>query len=135
MFSCSFRGTAWILSLVLWSLLLLYLSLTPAPPSVENPLGWDKLLHAAALGGTAFLTAGICLTFRKTFHFSLVTGFISASLFGALIELLQWLFTVNRQAELLDLVADMIGAFFAMTILYLLKNNLPSLAGWADKWR
>lgn len=113
-------------------MLLLYLSLSPAPPQIEGPLGWDKLLHAAALGGTAFLSAGICLVFRKSLFFSLVTGFISASLFGALIELLQWSFTVNRQAELLDLAADMIGAFFAMAILYLtsLLQNIVRKPGY-----
>lgn len=119
----SFRATAWILSLILWSLLLLYLSLTPAPPQVAGPLGWDKLQHAAALGSMAVLVAAISSEFKKSLRFSLITGFVAASLFGALIELLQWLCTVNRQAELLDLIADMAGAFCAMLLMYFFRKN------------
>lgn len=122
MLKIPFQTAAWILSSILWSLLLLYLSLTPAPPHVEGPFGWDKLQHAAALGCSAILVGRICLELRRSLFFSLITGFVSASLFGALIELLQWLYTANRQAEAADLAADMIGALFAMVLLYFFKK-------------
>lgn len=120
-----FRSKVWLLLSILWSLLLLYLSLAPSPPQVPGPLGWDKLQHAAALGCMAFLAAEVCLERGKSLFFSVVAGFISASVFGALIELLQWLFTVNREAELLDLIADMVGACVSMMLLFLFKKNSP----------
>ena len=105
-----------LLLVVVWAIVLLYLSLTPAPPHVEGPLGWDKLQHAAALGGMAFLVYRVSLTFRAPPFRSACTGFVFATLFGGLIEILQQGFTANRQADPIDFAADAVGALIAVLL-------------------
>ena len=104
---------------LLWASILLYLSLAPTLPHIEGVLGWDKLHHAAALGVLAFFVSSICLSVHRTVKTSCFTGFISAVFFGGLIELLQGSLTVNRQADILDFAADIVGAFIMMLLLYL----------------
>jgi len=77
----------------MWAVVLLYLSLTPSPPQIEGPLGWDKLQHAAALGVMALLVFRSCIEFGRSLTRSGIIGIISAILFGGLIELLQSWFT------------------------------------------
>jgi VanZ family protein len=105
-----------LLLVVAWAIMLLYLSLTPAPPRVEGPLGWDKLQHAAALGVMAFLVLRASLSFCATPFSSACTGFVFATLFGGLIEIMQQRFTANRQADPIDFVADAIGALIAVLL-------------------
>jgi len=71
----------------------------------------DKLLHALVFGGLAFLSlraAGSLLP-----HWSLVKRLAFALFFssfvGALLEVCQW-FTTYRSADVLDWVADTVGA-------------------------
>jgi VanZ family protein len=104
---------------LLWTSILLYLSLTPTLPHVGGLLGWDKFQHAAALGVLAFLICCTCLSYRKNLKISCFTGFVCAALFGGLIELLQGSLTVNRHADILDFVADSVGAFIMMLVVYL----------------
>ena len=42
---------------VSWAIAILWLSLTPAPPHIPGPLGWDKLLHSGAYALLALLLA------------------------------------------------------------------------------
>src|SRR5689334_22097344 len=107
------RSIFWPSLVFVWAAALLYLSLTPSPPQIEGPLGWDKLQHAAAMGVMALLLFRTCLAFDRDLTGSGIIGIISATLFGGLIELLQGCFTVNRQAELADFFADAVGALLA----------------------
>lgn len=104
-----------LLLVVVWAIMLLYLSLTPAPPRVEGPLGWDKLQHAAALGVMAFLVLRASRSFCASPFRSTCTGFVFATLFGGLIEILQG-FTANRQADPIDFAADAVGALIAVLL-------------------
>jgi VanZ family protein len=109
----------WSIMIALWSATLLYLSLTPATPHMMGLFGWDKLQHAAALGVLALLVSCACMSLRKSLPKVSVVGFFSATLFGALIELLQGWFTVSRQADVFDIAADAVGAFIAVLFLFL----------------
>ncbi len=104
-----------LLLVVVWAIMLLYLSLTPAPPHVEGPLGWDKLQHAAALGVMAFLVLRASRSFCASPFRSACTGFVFATFFGGLIEILQG-FTANRQADPIDFAADAVGALIAVLL-------------------
>ena len=105
-----------------WSITLLYLSLAPAPPQLEGPLGWDKLQHSAALGVLAFLVSMTCIALSQPLKRSIAIGFIYSTLFGGLIEILQGVFTTYRQAEPLDFAADTVGAsIVAMTLFFSLR--------------
>jgi VanZ family protein len=106
----------WLLLVAVWVIVLLYLSLTPSPPQVEGPLGWDKLQHGAALGVMAFLLFRASLPFRATPFRAACIGFVGATLFGGLIEILQGTLTVNRQADPLDFAADAVGAVIAVLL-------------------
>lgn len=107
----------WPIMALLWTAVLLFFTLTPAPPHIAGPFGWDKLQHAVALGVLAYLVARTCTTRHKTLLISSVIGCVSATLLGGLIELLQECCTANRDADILDFGADVIGAFIAILFL------------------
>lgn len=108
----------WPIMVLLWMAVLLFLSLTPAPPRIVGPFGWDKLQHAVALGVLAFLASRTSITFHHTLLTSSIIGFISATLFGGLIELLQGYSTATREADILDFGSDVIGAFIAILLFF-----------------
>lgn len=90
-----------------WGVAIAWLSLTPSPPLLHQPLlGWDKFQHASAYailtvaGGRAF--GGTRRAFGGAFFIALV--------YGGSIELAQGYLTSNRSADWLDFVANMTGA-------------------------
>jgi len=95
--SLSLSPIAWIISTITVSLVLLYFSLTPTPPDIDGLFAWDKLQHAVSLGVVAFITVRLCLALRVSLVQSTIIGFLYATLFGGIIELLQ---------GMLDLAAD-----------------------------
>ena len=72
------------------------------PPA---PDGTDKLVHLIAFAALAFPLA-------RTGRVSLITVFISASVFGGVIEVIQPSF--NRSADLGDWIADITGVMFGI---------------------
>ena len=103
--------------LVLWALLILWLSLDPSPPVPENELlGWDKLQHAAAYALMTFLAGSAFYTFSGNFYRSWLAAAGISIVYGGLIELLQGWCTQARSAEFGDLVADTIGAVFVLAV-------------------
>lgn len=102
---------------------LLYLCLTPAPPQLYGPLGWDKLQHAAAFGFLAFLIFKSLEARQKPIRISSLFAFIIATSFGGIIELLQGWLTLNRKAEWLDLAADSLGACVVAIIIHSYYRN------------
>ena len=95
--------SAGTLLLVVATITILFLSLSPAPPS--DGLGWDKANHAAAM---AVVTTLAYITLRPARSAAIFAG-AYALLLGILIELLQGLCTINRTAEWVDLAADAVG--------------------------
>jgi len=90
-----------------YAIIILWLALMPAPPSIPGILGWDKLQHAGAflvfilLAGWALLACT-----ERPWRWAL----LASAGFGILIEVLQGLFTKNRSADPFDLMADLVGA-------------------------
>ncbi len=107
-------SSVWRLALAMATLLVLYLSLTPAPPS--DGLGWDKANHVAAM---VVVTLIAFYALRPASRRAVLLGGMYALLLGALIELLQGTLTTTRSAEWSDLLADTVGVAFAMLVLYL----------------
>ena len=73
------------------------------PP--PGPEGSDKLVHFIAFAALAFPLA-------RTGRFGLLPVFVSASVFGGIIELIQPSF--NRSADVNDWVADVVGVILGI---------------------
>lgn len=101
---------------ILWAGVILWLSLTPAPPSPPSFLSWDKLQHAAAYALLTLLTGpAVAPLFRKR-RSGWLSAALAATVFGALVEVAQGALSDVRSAEAGDLLANAAGAaaaFFA----------------------
>jgi len=115
----------WLL-FVGWGAAIAWLSLTPSPPLLHQPLlGWDKFQHASAYailtlaGGRAM--GGTGRAFGGAFFIALI--------YGGSIELAQGYCTKNRAADWFDLVANMTGAgavaSIAIIISTIRRKGLP----------
>ncbi|MCM2358494.1 MAG: VanZ family protein [Geobacteraceae bacterium] len=108
-----------LLLLAAYAAVILWLSLVPSPPSPPSFLGWDKLQHGGAFAVFALL-AGWAFTPLATGSRRKWSWVMAAAMVcGALIEILQGLFTETRTAELGDLVADAVGAGIVCLIMAL----------------
>lgn len=104
------RSVPRLLLLTIYAAIILWLSLTPSPPSPPGIIGWDKLQHAGAFAVLALLAgwAFAPLSAVSTRVWGWVMALAMAC--GALIEILQGLLTKTRTAEFGDLAADAVGA-------------------------
>ena len=86
---------------------------------LRNPL-WrmakDKFGHALAYGLMTLLGAWAWSRGRSITSKGLLLGLISAMIFGVLMEVLQGLLTPHRQAEWLDLVANLAGGLLMCAV-------------------
>lgn len=99
------------------TLAILYLSLTPMPPTQGT--GWDKTNHAVAMAVVMLVAfRSFSATRRPTVYAALFT----ASL-GALIEVLQGACTSTRSAEWGDFLADLCGVMPVFFVLGLLQRK------------
>jgi VanZ family protein len=97
--------------LLLWVGCLLWLSLTPNPPSLPSALlSWDKLQHAGAYALLTLLGGRFFSQWRPLSRHPWRAAWMVAVLFGGLIEILQGTLSAVRQAEWGDLAANAIGA-------------------------
>lgn len=100
---------------ILWAAVICWLSLTSTPPQIPGPLGWDKLMHAAAYALLTILVAQFLHKDAGRGKAGFFAG-CSAVLYGGLMEVLQRLMQTGRTAEWSDLVADIVGAFAGYVI-------------------
>jgi VanZ family protein len=108
---------------VLYVLIITYLSLTPIEHKIpENIWDWDKASHF-----TAYLLLAM---FVKKVHikFSYLTCVITCFSYSFAIECIQY-FIPNRQFELLDMLANLLGAVLGVIIYYLIREKC------FNKWR
>jgi VanZ family protein len=98
-------------------LLVMTLMLIPLKHSNDGWVYADKLQHIAIFSVLGFI--GFMARPNKL-------SWISMGLFvyGALIELLQQLFTLSRQASLADWLADVVGVAFGLIIYFALQKRL-----------
>ncbi len=105
-------------ALLAWTALIAYFTLMPAEYLADYPiLGYDKLGHFGIFGGWT----GLYGLFRP--ERSPAQVFIIGFAFSVLIEALQFWLPINRSAEVLDLVANLLGCLAATGIIMLLRKN------------
>lgn len=118
------RSVKFYLSLLIISTgLILYGTLFPVDYEISKTLlGYDKVIHFLMFGAWSFFY-GI-IRFLKE-NYTLFPVFITGSLFGLAIEILQYFLPTNRSAEFFDFLADVSGAGVAILLLYFLHKNIP----------
>ena len=95
-------------------------SLLPGP-LVATVSAWDKLEHAAAYGMLTLWAAGVLE--RRRYALAAILAFA----LGASMELVQATLTSTREADPLDLVANLAGIATALAMAHL------GLGGWAGR--
>jgi|SRR5690554_5497055 len=104
---------------------ILYGTLFPSNNNIPDPFwNYDKVAH--------FLMFGIWTFFYGIIRFlngryALWPVFLWGVFFGVLIEALQMVLPTNRNAEFLDLVADISGSAFAILLLFIILKNVSEL--------
>ena len=94
-----------------WGMLIVWLSLIPAPPSIDNPFfGWDKFQHAVAYSIFTLLAFRAFGLFAAAARRRWLKAAAVTLMLGGSLEVAQGLFTQTRTAEWSDLLADLAGA-------------------------
>jgi VanZ family protein len=94
-------------------LLITWGELTPRPPQLSGPFGWDKVDHFTAYFGLAAM-ATMVVGIRSR----LVWAIAGVILFGGILEILQG-FT-GRDPDVMDFLANSLGAFCGLAVAALL---------------
>ena len=112
---------AWLRALCFVAFLatLVQIFFLPRPAPAITDLIWDKFLHASGFGALAF-----CLWMTVGFHAPWL-NWIAITVIGSLDEFHQ-IFVPTRTADVLDVVADAIGAGLVTLALQLVKKNEPT---------
>lgn len=109
---------------VFWTGLVAYLCLTSSDslPKVEV-FKLDKLGHFTFhFGITAVWFLFWKTSFRNENKYALLKAFLFSFFFGICIEIGQGLFTTTRNPEIVDVIANSIGAFAAVVTIYLFSK-------------
>lgn len=107
-----------LLPALTWGLIILVLSLAPAPPTFDLMVfSWDKFQHASAY---ALLT--LLAGFASQPHFrrlvAWLLAFTTAVIYGGLMEIVQGTLSTVRTPEWGDLAADAVGAAVALFLVW-----------------
>lgn len=112
------RVPRWLLT-VLCVMAILYLTLVPRPLP-DNDVEWwphtDKVVHALMFGGLYFCAAVDLWRGRRAPYGRRLLLALGVATFGGVIELLQGAMHMGRGADVLDLLADALGALLATLI-------------------
>jgi VanZ family protein len=103
----------WILSL-LYMVLIFFLSSYPVPIRTPSFAFFDKMVHIFEYGILASLIYLALRDANPTKHYLFVLAFVIAFLYGVSDEIHQY-FIPGRRADIFDVVANGIGAFFFLT--------------------
>jgi VanZ family protein len=107
-----------VIALLLFTVLTLVLTLLPVSNTLpSNIISHDKVGHFLLFGGWTFLV-GYYRYILKPDDTNLLLIFLLGIIFGGCVEGLQGLMPFHREPSLFDWIADMIGGFVAMLILY-----------------
>ena len=109
------------LPLILYCLLIYIQSANPSPDQIPSIPFVDKVLHFAAYGilGILFYRAYQTLRIRDNLPMLMLLSVVSASLYGISDEIHQS-FVPFREAEVADVIADMLGAASGVLLYQLL---------------
>ncbi|WP_428235313.1 VanZ family protein [Gracilimonas sp.] len=102
---------------------ILYGTLFPVSYDVpQSLLGMDKLVHLIMFGAWTFFFG--LVRFLKD-KFKLLPVFVVGTLFGLIVEVLQYLLPTGRSPEFMDFIADLSGTGLAILVLYILAKKVP----------
>ena len=109
------------LTLILYLLLLAWLTLMPASYFIHSPVffkGADKVVHGIIYSILSFLLFLLFIEIRpKSKLKNILYVFLLASAYGLLMEILQLAIrSVSRSFETADIVADVLGALFGIAL-------------------
>jgi VanZ family protein len=109
------------LPLILYCLLIYIQSANPSPEQIPSFPFVDKALHFAAYGimGILFYRAYQTLRIKDNIQMLMLLSVVSASLYGISDEIHQY-FVPFRDAEVADVIADIIGAVCGVYLYQLL---------------
>ncbi len=95
----------------LWLAAIAWLSLTPHPPKIDDPLlGWDKLQHASAYAVLAFLGGRLWVLFARRPLLGWLFAAVGCALVGISFEVAQAQMNIGRVLEVADMAANALGA-------------------------
>ena len=122
------RFVLYWLPLILYCLFIYIQSAHPSPEQIPSIPFIDKVLHCAAYGimGILFYRACQTLRIKDNIHMLILISVVSASLYGISDEIHQS-FVPFREAEVADVIADIIGAFSGV-YLYQYSKNVKRLS-------
>lgn len=107
---------------IVWTVIMLIGCLTPHSELPDELVNWnDKAQHIAifALFALLWRLAGL----------KLATVAIAGIVFGALIEVLQYVLPINRSADWVDLFADSIGVVLGLLLVPIAQKAVHSISG------
>ncbi len=109
---------------VLWTLTIVVLCLesTANLPKVKIS-GFDKVVHAIIHLVFTFLWFMSFVSLKFKYKKALVFAFLFSIAFGISIEILQQLLTTTRQADILDVLANIFGGFLAVCLVHFLEKR------------
>jgi len=109
------------LPLILYCLLIYIQSANPSPEQIPSFPFVDKVLHFVAYGimGILFYRAYQTLRIKNNIQMLMLLSVVSASLYGISDEIHQS-FVPFREAEVADVIADMLGAAIGVLLYQLL---------------
>lgn len=108
---------------VLWTMLMLYLTLSPgeALPDVKL-FAYDKLGHFGMFAGWTFFLGLYMIIYKENRNVSLFLLTLAGILFGGLIEILQHVLPGNRNASWGDFAANTLGCIAAYLVLRSIRH-------------
>lgn len=113
----------WMISI--WTIIILYLTLAPSEVIPESSIfDYDKFGHMAVFGGWTFLVGLFTITYPAKVNYSMRRIALTGFLFGASIEIAQYLTPFNRSASFADAIANGIGCIIAYYILIATQREL-----------
>lgn len=105
-------------AIVLLTLVTIGLTLMPADQILPARVwSYDKLGHLFMFGGWT-LAVGYYRYITSPSTINLFSIFLIGILFGVLVEGLQYLLPIHRQADFFDIAYDALGCFIAVIMLY-----------------
>lgn len=107
---------------IIWTVIMLIGCLTPHAELPDELVNWnDKAQHIAIFAMFALLW--------RLAGFKLATVAIVGLVFGALIEVLQYVLPINRSADWADLFADSIGVVAGVLLAPIAQKIVDSISG------
>ncbi|MBE0500988.1 MAG: VanZ family protein [Desulfuromonadales bacterium] len=115
------RFKIYLLLLIIFTAVLVVLSLRSFSSSVQLFSNQDKVGHFFAYAVTAWLACQ-ALRLRLKRRSTLIFSFLYASVIGAVLEILQLTLTTSRRGEWSDLLANLLGALTGCVIFSLIER-------------